>query len=248
MIANRFNPLGRKLGFDATSYIQDGLIAQWDGIENAGRNKHSDDIDSWVDLIGNIGDLPLNKNRCVINRNNVEQTSFLPMIDSSVSSSLLPQGAITIEVCARINEFNPNVGGTYYFPALFSLGVDSSDLQFSWNKVEGQSMAFRFRLNTLGTFYANGEWNLTGAIETFFATDIGDTASPFTSIARIDGTYSNSSTYNSRYTRNSIKTKSLREGTGIKANYHRIMIYNRSLSIDEHNFNTHIDKERFGAL
>lgn len=246
MIANRFNPLGRAVGKTAKSYIQDGLIAQWDGIENAGLNKHSDTITTWVDLVGSIGNLPLNGSRCIINHDNVEQTSFFPMIESSVSSSLLPQGAITVEVCAKINAFNPDVGGTYYHPALLSLSSDANNMQFAWGKVEGQSLLFRFRLDNQGGFYNAGGWNLTGAIETFFVADTGAAASPFVGVARIDGVYSNSSTYGSRESRNRIKTASMRDGTGIKANYYRIAIYNRELSLDEHLFNMSIDKERFG--
>lgn len=52
MIANRFNPLGRILGKSAKAYIQDGLIAMWDGIDNAGLDKHDANATVWKDLIG----------------------------------------------------------------------------------------------------------------------------------------------------------------------------------------------------
>ena len=35
----------------AKSYVQDGLIAMWDGIENAGWGKHVDGSANWIDLI-----------------------------------------------------------------------------------------------------------------------------------------------------------------------------------------------------
>lgn len=54
MIANRFNPLGRNLGKTAKSYIQDGLIHMWDGIENAGFGVHEDNPIAWKDLIGGL--------------------------------------------------------------------------------------------------------------------------------------------------------------------------------------------------
>lgn len=54
MIANRFNPLGRNLGKTAKYYIQDGLLFHWDGIENAGYEKHDDNATVWKDLVGNI--------------------------------------------------------------------------------------------------------------------------------------------------------------------------------------------------
>ena len=37
----------------AKSYVQDGLIAMWDGIENAGWGAHDANATTWVDLSGN---------------------------------------------------------------------------------------------------------------------------------------------------------------------------------------------------
>ena len=44
----------------ATAYIQDGLVVQYDGIENAGAGLHGDAITAWKDLTGNGHDLALN--------------------------------------------------------------------------------------------------------------------------------------------------------------------------------------------
>lgn len=52
MIATRFNPLGIEPMYQSMRYVQEGLIAQWDGIENNGRGKHSETITDWVDLVG----------------------------------------------------------------------------------------------------------------------------------------------------------------------------------------------------
>lgn len=51
MIANRFNPLGRKPKPTAKSYIQDGLIAHWDALENIGYGKRDATAKVWRDLI-----------------------------------------------------------------------------------------------------------------------------------------------------------------------------------------------------
>ena len=37
----------------AKSYVQDGLVAMWDGVENAGWGTHSNSTTTWVDLTGN---------------------------------------------------------------------------------------------------------------------------------------------------------------------------------------------------
>lgn len=59
MISNRFNPLGKNLGKTAKAYIQDGLIAMWDGIENVGWGKHDANATTWKDLVGEGVDLEL---------------------------------------------------------------------------------------------------------------------------------------------------------------------------------------------
>ena len=43
----------------ATAYVQDGLVVQYDGIDNAGPGLHANDITAWKDLTGNGHDLPL---------------------------------------------------------------------------------------------------------------------------------------------------------------------------------------------
>ena len=45
--------------WSAKDYVQDGLVAMWDGIENAGWGTHDPNATSWVDLSsGNIVSLP----------------------------------------------------------------------------------------------------------------------------------------------------------------------------------------------
>ena len=38
----------------ARSYVQDGLVAMWDGIENAGWGVHDQNATMWKDLVGNV--------------------------------------------------------------------------------------------------------------------------------------------------------------------------------------------------
>lgn len=55
MIAARQIAFGKAAGkgLSAKSYIQDGLVAMWDGIENAGWGEHDSDTLIWKDLVGN---------------------------------------------------------------------------------------------------------------------------------------------------------------------------------------------------
>lgn len=46
-------------GLSAKSYVQDGLVAMWDGIENAGWGQHDASATTWKNLTGNGYDLTL---------------------------------------------------------------------------------------------------------------------------------------------------------------------------------------------
>ena len=41
-------------GKSASDYVQDGLVAQWDGVENAGVGLHEDSPSAWVDIVGGL--------------------------------------------------------------------------------------------------------------------------------------------------------------------------------------------------
>lgn len=40
------------LAFSTSNYVQDGLIACWDGIENAGKGVHDSEATVWTDIVG----------------------------------------------------------------------------------------------------------------------------------------------------------------------------------------------------
>ena len=41
-------------GKSTSDYVQDGLVAQWDGVENAGVGLHEDSPSAWVDIVGGL--------------------------------------------------------------------------------------------------------------------------------------------------------------------------------------------------
>ena len=45
--------------YTSASYVQNGLIAQWDGIDNAGTGTHDPNAKVWKDLKGSL-DMTLN--------------------------------------------------------------------------------------------------------------------------------------------------------------------------------------------
>ena len=49
-----FGTTGAAFAYDSSSYVQNGLIAQWDGIDNAGTGTHDPTTNIWKDLKGNL--------------------------------------------------------------------------------------------------------------------------------------------------------------------------------------------------
>ena len=39
-------------GETTAQYVRDGLLACWDGVENAGYRQHAAETDEWVDTVG----------------------------------------------------------------------------------------------------------------------------------------------------------------------------------------------------
>ena len=58
LAAKGVEAIGEEASYTAKDYIQDGLVAMWDGIENAGWGVHDANATTWKDL---IGDLDLSK-------------------------------------------------------------------------------------------------------------------------------------------------------------------------------------------
>ena len=80
-----------------TAYVQDGLVVQYDGLENAGSGVHANDITAWKDLTGNGHDLPLNTDDTVFSdRVNIVKASRTASNDVFTAYS-----PITIEFNAR---------------------------------------------------------------------------------------------------------------------------------------------------
>ena len=66
-----------KSGSTAKDYVQDGLIAMWDGIENAGPGVHDPNATVWKDLVGGY-DIPLNEGCYAWKDDQIESTLVTP--------------------------------------------------------------------------------------------------------------------------------------------------------------------------
>ena len=108
-----------KSGYTAKDYAQDGLVAMWDGIENAGWGVHDNDATIWKDLSGNGNDLTQTgtvnttweNDACVFDKNRgMGMTSFPVAKDVALSKNW------TLEVVFSITSTDNKNG------SLFGLG------------------------------------------------------------------------------------------------------------------------------
>ena len=52
MVAATVTTAAKASPFSTSAYVQDGLVACWDGIGNAGAGVHADNVAVWKDVIG----------------------------------------------------------------------------------------------------------------------------------------------------------------------------------------------------
>lgn len=110
-----------KSGYTAKDYVQDGLIAMWDGIENAGFGLHDDAATVWKDLSGDGNDLTQTgtvnttweNDACVFDKNRSMGMESFPIAKDAVLSK-----NFTLELVFSITS-EANTNGS-----LFGLGAN----------------------------------------------------------------------------------------------------------------------------
>lgn len=130
----------------ASEYIQDGLVAMWDGVENVGYNVHHPRPSAWIDLIGGstfsiTSADTITKNGIVFNR-------------AVVSSTLRYDTNKVYSVFHTCRFYNPTRSSKCIF-LLLSVGTSSSVGAYSFN--EGIPIRV-FRGVNWRTMVSQSEW------------------------------------------------------------------------------------------
>lgn len=81
MLINMRDALMAGGGLSAKSYVQDGLVAMWDGIENDGWGVHNPNATVWKDLVGGFGDWEIPNS--TIYENYIHLTNDKPVIETT---------------------------------------------------------------------------------------------------------------------------------------------------------------------
>ena len=107
----------------ARDYVQDGLVAHFDALENAGDGVHSDSVEAWKNLAGD-NDLPIDTAAGdVIGADNI----LIGKKVRSTSALFSQRGEITLECGMAVLDYGANSSDTALFvtiPCLGALGWD----------------------------------------------------------------------------------------------------------------------------
>lgn len=256
-IAIDARPVNSMLGADGTElqeeweptamdYVQDGLVAHWDGIENVGYGLHDENATVWTDITGNGWNLTLNSS--AISRGRFKWTEdglwhvgynfdIIPSFSVSDVIGATGRPPFSISILVKIDRYNSM---KRYVP----FGLNDGCFGFYWIDVN--------------TFYAYLPWG-TGVGVMYFD-DILNTEIEFTIVS--DGTSmslyhdgvlfksAKCGDYSSVITKPFVFFNSLGNNPTFDNSWictlKKAQIYNKVLTDSEIRHNYYIDKMRFG--
>lgn len=208
----------------AKDYVQSGLIAMWDGIENAGWGTHDASATVWVDLSGNGNDLEL-KNTAHFDTNSLVSANRDYL--SAVLAKSLPYD--TIEVCG-----------------FWDNSRNASALVCFGNSIDDERM-MSITKNAIQIYNGGYQLRYSGLINpksTWSGVHSGDSHTPYTNGVLAAGTYSTNE-WGNRTGTFGLSGSSNYSRWNFVGNYYNIRLYSRALTADEIARNYIIDKARF---
>ena len=148
--------------YTSASYVQDGLVAQWDAIDNTGIGVHDPSSTIWKDLTGNGRDLTLMSGGCWTNG------TALKVSGAAAKGTGAAPAYRTIEIVYKMT----TAGGRI----LFASGIDSKHfVLFDGNGTKG--------------YFDGTKRNTPYVAWTFDATAIRSMAATYTADAVVDAVY-----------------------------------------------------------
>ena len=233
----------RKRGLTAQSYVQDGLVALYDGIENAGVGQHSDNATTWVDLTGNGNDgacateLSWSDNGWSVSGNCKPVT-----VASTQLSKTLSTGVFSIQFACTPGTPRSSDGRMCYFGQFSGVAGDVNVEKTAANEVR------LYRNTMLGVTY---DWKSSG--KTYMP------AGSFASIAYAMSVNAGSlyvggdakETKTANFITSRTNTTSIIGGEvsrpqyAFSGTYNAFRLYNRVLTAEENAWNAMVDDARF---
>ena len=212
-----------KSGYTAKDYVQDGLIAMWDGIENAGWGVHDQNVTVWKDLVGD-NDLAL-QNTAHFDENSLVSANRDNL--TALCSARLPYASI--EVCA-----------------FYDVARNSSGLVCFGNSVDDKRM-FSIRIDSIQTYDGNHMLRLTTRVDqkcTWAGVHDGDRHDAYVRGELAIGT-KNINNWSKRNGTFGLSGSSNYSSWNFVGEYYSVRLYSRALTAEEIAANYAIDKARF---
>ena len=220
----------------ARDYIQDGLIAMWDGIENAGWGVHDASATVWKDLVGNRDWTLGTSTSYEWTANSFDAKNQYAATQDFVSGALVD----TVEVCAKTKYSGTPSANV----AFVIIGRSTSATTGSYFGLLYRNQ-FTSMMSCYG-FYANTYSSFKGQKTSFSFPSVKTTSGAF---AYFNGTRMNSSGNNTLDYMETQRGSVARIGgiatSACPVEVFNIRLYNRTLSADEIRHNYEIDKRRF---
>ncbi|MBO6031857.1 MAG: hypothetical protein J6Q22_10490 [Prevotella sp.] len=224
--------------YTVSDYVQNGLVAIWDGIENEGWGNHSNSTTIWKDLVGGIelvasGDATWSDSYLIVRDQWItsDKDAFSYLQSNFFDPPKLVGGGYTIELVVRITSTgNKNIFGSRYSTVnIFTYGgkicgwIGSGNNTISFLEINSKG-SVSFCLDNIGGTYDNVSYTN----------------------GKISNRYSNRS-YGGTLTGSFGVGKGEYQAWGVaEGEYYCIRLYGRVLTPDEITFNNMIDKARFG--
>ena len=219
-----------KSGYTAKDYVQDGLIAMWDGIENTGWGVHDPNATTWKDLIGGaeLKCLPAFEGGMTFSDTMAE---FLKGTNGSVATDRHS----VIGLSSAISSLESTIQTSIFYTGSGPIGVLPDGGGSAW---------IGLRLGVRSCSYGNNGWQSIGGkvVDDWVYLTVNCHLGNVRISDRVANLYSTLKTAGSSYS--NLESVSLNLACGITRNRF-IRIYNRSLSEDEEIKNMVIDTARF---
>jgi hypothetical protein len=237
---------GEKIAPTAKDYVQDGLVAMWDGIENAGYGVHNPNATSWKDLVSGQSSDTFQSTEEVSDNAVFTSTRELILMNDveSIANNI---NTLTVQRVAQEMEQSVNNNAacaTYFCQKRFGMCMyfrhmaASSDNGYGYGPM---GYAFAPKYGAFGKGYYNASDTYPLQSRTII---VGANGNP---ISGYEGTYQLPA-YGTAFTWGNASTLVVASiGSSTSGRYKNccIRIYNRELTADEIAANCAIDKARF---
>ena len=230
----------------AKDYVQSGLVAMWDGIENAGWGTHDASATTWKELISGTdcaiaGNLSANyewTNNALVR--NTENRGFFVYDATELLQDAFRTATFSVE--ATTSQPVNNAGWQAQIINICQTsqtGTYSKGIIARWRRENDGAMG-----DLSGAKYSSGAYLTLATTEALANFACAYNAGQF-------GSYLNGETKSTGSTTpdSTIDGVLVRLGStsyGFRGHYHAVRLYSRALSPEEVEYNYTIDKERFG--